>query len=105
MLSWGRKNPSLQNKNDIASTQNERTHEIGCLASDLEGFKKFVKEELFSLKTCVETLRNSGTNQNCEITDKQKSLNRRQDQQGKHHQHQNVDKRQPSQVINHFLEN
>ena len=104
MLSWGRKNPSLRNKKDIISTQNERNHETDSLASDLGAFKKFVKEELFSLKTCVETVRNSGTDQNCETTDKQKSLNRRQDQQEKYHQYQNVDKRRPSPVINQYPE-
>ena len=71
MLSWGRKNPSLENKNDIVSTQNERNREIDNLASDLEAFKRFVKEELFSHKICVKTLRNSGTDQKSEITDKQ----------------------------------
>ena len=55
--SWGRKNPSLQNKNDIASTQNEKNHEIDSLVSYLEVFKKFVTEELSSLKTCIETFR------------------------------------------------
>ena len=79
MLSWGRKNVSLRNKNDIVSTQNERNRKTGSLASDLEVFKKFVTEELFSRKTCVETVRYSGTDQNCETTDKQKLLNRRQD--------------------------
>ena len=90
MLSWGRKNPSLRNKNDIASTQNERNCfdiEIDSLASDLEAFKKFITEELFSLKACVETVRNSGIDQNCETTDKQKSLDRRQDKQEKYNQH------------------
>ena len=72
VLSWVRKNPSLRNKNDIASTQNERNHKIDSLASDLEAFKKFVTEELFPLKICIETVRNSGTDQNCETTDKQK---------------------------------
>ena len=90
MLSWCRKNPSLRNKNDIASTQNERNCfdiEIDSLASDLEAFKKFITEELFSLKACVETVRNSGIDQNCETTDKQKSLDRRQDKQEKYNQH------------------
>ena len=75
MLLWGRQNPSLRNKNDIAFTQNERSREIENLASDLKAFKKFVTEEIFSLKACVETVRNSRTDQNCETTDKQKSLN------------------------------
>ena len=105
MLSWGRKNPSLENKNDIVSTQNERNCEIDNLASDLEAFKRFVKEELFSHKICVKTLRNSGTDQKSEITDKQKSLNQRQDHQGKHHQYKNVGKRRPSPVINQYPEN
>ena len=48
MLSWGRKSPSLRNKNDIPSTQNERNREVNSLASDLEEVKKFVTEELFS---------------------------------------------------------
>ena len=74
MLLWGRQNPSLRNKNDIAFTQNERSREIENLASDLKAFKKFVTEEIFSLKACVETVRNR-TDQNCETTDKQKSLN------------------------------
>ena len=68
MLSWGRKSPSLRNKNDIPSTQNERNREVNSLASDLEEVKKFVTEELFSFKTCVETVRNSGTDQNCEVS-------------------------------------
>ena len=109
MLSWGRKSSCLRNKNDIASAQNERNPEIDSLASDLEEFKKFVTEELFSLKNCVEncveTVRNSGTDQNCEGADKQKSLNQRQDQQEKYHQRQNVNKRRPSPVINQYPEN
>ena len=54
MLSWGRKNPSLRNKKYIVSTQNERNREMHSLGSDLDAFNKFVTEELFSLKTCVE---------------------------------------------------
>ena len=65
MLSWGRKSPSLQNKSDIPSSQNERNREIDSLANDLEEFKKFVTEELLSRKTFVETVRNSQTDQNC----------------------------------------
>ena len=42
--------------------------------------------------------------QSCETTDKHKSLNPRQDQQ-KYHQHQNVNERQPSPVINQYSEN
>ena len=57
MLSWGRKNPSLPNKNDAVSTQNEWNRKTDSLASDLEAFKKFVTEELFSLKTCVKTIK------------------------------------------------
>ena len=75
MPSWGRKNLSLRNKNDITSTQIGRNRETDSLATDLEDFKKFVTEELFSLKTCVETVRNRGTDQNCETTEIQKSLN------------------------------
>ena len=75
------------------------------MASDLEEFKKFVTEELFSLKTCVQTVRNSGADQICETTDKQKSLNRRQDQQEKYQQYHNVNKRRPSPVINQYPEN
>ena len=105
MLSCGWKSPSLRNKNDISSTQNERNHEIDSLASDLEQFKKFVTEELFSLKTRVETVRNSGTDQNCERTNKHKSLDRRQNQQKKYHQHQNVNKRRPSSEINQYPKN
>ena len=106
MLSWGIKNPSLRIiKNDIASTQNERNHEIDSLTSNLEAFKQFITEELFSFKTCVETVKNSRTHQNSETTDKQKSLNRRQDQSEKYHQHQNMDKRRPLPVINQYPEN
>ena len=79
MLSWDRKSPSLQNKNDIPYTKNERNREIDSLASDLEDIKKFVRAELFALKTCVETVKSSRTDQNFETTDKQKSLNWRQD--------------------------
>ena len=57
MLSWGRKNPSLRNKNDAVSTQNEWNRKTDSLASDLEAFKKFVTEEQFSLKTCVKTVK------------------------------------------------
>ena len=71
-LSWDRKSPSLQNKSDIPYTKNERNREIDSLASDLEEFKKFVR-------TCVETIKSSRTDQNFETTDKQKSLNWRQD--------------------------
>ena len=79
MLSWDRKSPSLQNKNDIPYTKNERNREIDSLASDLEDIKKFVRVELFALKTYVETVKSSRTDQNFETTDKQKSLNWRQD--------------------------
>lgn len=75
MPSWGRKSLSLRNKNDITSTQIGRNRETDSLATDLEDFKKFITEELFSLKTCVETVRSRGTNQNCETTEIQKSLN------------------------------
>ena len=75
MPSWGRKSLSLRNKNDITSTQIGRNRETDSLPTDLEDFKKFVTEELFSLKTCVETVRSRGTNQNCETTEIQKSLN------------------------------
>ena len=78
-LSWDRKSPSLQNKNDIPYTKNERNREIDSLASDLEEFKKFVTAEVFALKPCVETVKSSRTDQNFETTDKQKSLNWRQD--------------------------
>lgn len=105
MLSWGRKTPSLRNKNDITSTQIERNRETDSLSIDLEDFKKFVTEELFSLKTCAETVRNRGTDQNYETTEKQKSLNRRQDQQEKYHQHQNMNKRRPLPVINQYPDN
>ena len=57
MLSWGRKNSSLRNKNDAVSTQNERNRKTDSLASDLEAFKKFVIEELFFIKTCVKTVK------------------------------------------------
>ena len=57
MLSWGRKNPSLQNKNDAVSTKKEWNRKTDSLASDFEAFKKFVTEELFSLKTCVKTVK------------------------------------------------
>ena len=57
MLSWDRKNPSIRNKNDAVSTQNEWNRKTDSLASDLEAFKKFVTEELFSLKTCVKTVK------------------------------------------------
>ena len=57
MLSWGRKNPSLRNKNDAVSTKNEWNRKTDSLASDLEAFKKFVTEELFSLKTWVITIK------------------------------------------------
>ena len=70
MQPWGSKSPSLRNKNDKSSTQNERTREIDSLASGPKVFKKFVTEELFFLKTCVETVRNSGTDQSCETTHK-----------------------------------
>ena len=50
MLSCGWKSPSLRNKNDMSSTQNERNHEIDSLASDLEQFKKFVQKNYFLLK-------------------------------------------------------
>ena len=68
-----------------------------------------VTGELFSLKTLVETVRNSGADQNFEITDKQKqalqkSLNRRQNQE-KYNQYQNVNKRRLSPVINQCPEN
>ena len=56
---WDIKSPSLQYKNDIPSMQNERNCKTDSLASDFEQFKKFVSEELLSLKTCVETVRNS----------------------------------------------
>ena len=68
------------------------------MANDLEKFKKFVTEELFSLKTCDETVRNSETDQNCETTDIQKSLNRRQDQQEKYQQQHKVNKRKPNNI-------
>ena len=55
MLSWGRKNPSLPNKNDAVSTQNEWNRKTDSLASDLEVFKKFATEELISLETCGKT--------------------------------------------------
>ena len=79
MLSWDRKSPSLQNKSDTPYTKNERNREIDSLASDLEDIKKFVRVELFALKTCVETVKSRRTDQNFETTDKQKSLNWRQD--------------------------
>ena len=41
MLSWGRKNPSLRNKNDIGSTGNFETDR---LVSDLKAFEKIVTE-------------------------------------------------------------
>ena len=72
MLSRSRQSPSLPNKNNRPSTQNERNREIDSLTSDFEEFKKFVTEKLFSLKTCVETVRNRGIDQNCETTGKQK---------------------------------
>ena len=75
MPSWGRKSLSLRNKNDITSTQIGRNRETDSLPTDLEDFKKFVTEELFSFKTCVETVRSRGTNQNCETTEIQKLLN------------------------------
>lgn len=105
MLSWGRKNPSLRNKKYMVSTQNARNREMESLGSNLDAFNKFVTGELFSLKTCVETVRDSRIDQNCETTDKQKPLNQRQDQQEKYYQHQNVDKRLPSPVINQYPEN
>ena len=57
MLSRGRINLSLRNKNNIASTQIETNLENDSLANDLEAFKKFVTEE--TLTICVKNVRNS----------------------------------------------
>ena len=70
-----------------------------------KNLKSSLIEDLFSLKICVETVRNSETDQNCETTNKQKSLNRRQDQQEKCQPQQNVNKRRLLPVIKQYLEN
>ena len=62
ILSWSKKIPVLQKKNDVPCTQNKKSRKIDSLTSDLEEFKKLVQK--LSLKTCVETVRKSGTDQN-----------------------------------------
>ena len=76
-------------------------NELACVICDEVDTGNFIRcsncrNTIYHLcidKTCVEIVRNSGINQNCETTDKQKSLNLRQGQPEKYHQHQNVDKR------------